>query len=208
VGQKGGPRETRRLLSWRKPVSWDVAFVRPRAWAAERRWRVEVGPTLPCVHPRPLRFAYELGFSFECLVFAEIRDGYSERVDRNEFVRHPGFEKEDKVRRVKISLQFAMVGGRVIDHVEVHSRAEGRRLHLFERDLLHVYIDLGSRCIGNEFLDDVILAVGVENAIRKLAVEEVQGLREIVLNRVAVAAVVEGAKLGQKIFCLPREFVC
>jgi hypothetical protein len=30
-----------------------------------------------------------------------------------------------------------MVGGRVIDHVEVHARAEGRSLHLFERDFLY-----------------------------------------------------------------------
>ena len=107
-------------------------------------------------------------------------------------------ENEDKIRGVQIALQLAMVGGRVIDHVEVHARAEGRRLHLFERDFLHVHIDLGRCGVGDEFLDDVVLAVGVENAVGELAVEEVEGLREIVLNRVAVAAVVEGAKLRRE----------
>ena len=93
-----------------------------------------------------------------------------------------------------------MVGRRVIDHVEVHASAKGRRLHLFERYLLHFHINLGRGRIGDESLDDVVLTIGIENAIGELAVEEVEGFREIILNRVAIAAVVEGAKLRQKIF--------
>src|SRR5580700_11119541 len=101
AGRKGGPREVRRLFQWQKPVSWDVAAVRSRASASGRRWRAEVVTTLPCVRPRSLGFACGPGFSFECLVFAEVGNGDAERVDRNEFVRHLGLEKEDKVRRVK-----------------------------------------------------------------------------------------------------------
>ena len=73
-------------------------------------------------------------------------------------------------------------------------------MHLFECDFLYVHIDLGRCGIRDEFLDDVVLAVGIENAVSELAVEEVQGLRKIILNRVAVAAVVEGAKLREKYF--------
>jgi hypothetical protein len=91
-----------------------------------------------------------------------------ERVDGNQFVGDLGLEKEDKIRGVKIALQLAVVGGRVIHHVEVHARAEGRRLHLFERDFLHFHIDLGRCGVGDEFLDDVVLAVGIENAVASL----------------------------------------
>src|SRR5208337_3175204 len=56
--------------------------------------------------------------------------------------------------------------------------------------------------IGDEFLDDVVLAVGIENAVSELAVEEVEGLRKVILNRVAIAAVIEGAKLREKILRL------
>src|ERR1700739_775310 len=92
-----------------------------------------------------------------------------------------------------------MVGGRVINHVEVHACAKGWRLHLFERNFLHVHIDFGSGSVRDEFLDDVVLAVGVEDAVGKLPVKEVQGLRKVILNRVAVAAVIQGAKLGEKV---------
>src|SRR5580693_6802968 len=100
AGRKGGPREVRRLFRWQRPVSWDVAAVRSRASASGRRWRAEVGTTLPCVRPRPLGFACGPGFSFERLVFAEVGDGHSERVDRNQFVGHLGLENEDKIRGV------------------------------------------------------------------------------------------------------------
>src|SRR5271155_1054117 len=199
AGSNGGRPEARLGCPRTRMSRWDVASVGRKLSLRGLSWRAELGPMLRCVRPRPLRFARGLGFSFERLVLAEVGDGHSERVDRNQFVGHLGLEKEDKVRGVQIALQLAMVGGRVIDHVEVHARAEGGRLHLFERDFLYVHIDLGRCGIRDEFLDDVVLAVGIENAVRKLAVEEVQGLRKIILNRVSVAAVVEGAKLREKI---------
>src|SRR5579863_3742681 len=110
-----------------------------------------------------------------------------------------GFEKEHKVRRVQIALQLAMVGGRVINHVKVHARAKRWCLHLFECDFLHVHIDFGRGRVRDELLDDVVLPVGVEDAVGQLAVKEVQGLRKVILNRVAVAAVIQGAKLGEKV---------
>src|SRR6202041_463861 len=110
AGRKGGPREVRRLFRWQKPVSWDAAAVRSRASASGRRWHAEVGTTLPCVRPRPLGFACGRGFSFERLVFAEVGDGHSERVDRNQFVGYLGLENENKIRGVQIALQLAMGG--------------------------------------------------------------------------------------------------
>src|SRR5258705_13209814 len=73
---------------------------------------------------------------------------------------------------------------------------------IFECDLLYFYVDLRSRCVREEFLDDVVLAVGVKNSICELAVEEIESLGEVVLNRVGIAAVVERAKLAQEIFRL------
>src|SRR5580704_18604578 len=115
AGRKGGPSEARRLFGWRKPVSGDVAGRRSTAAASGRRWRAEVGTSLPCVRPRPLRFAFGRGSSFEGLVFAEVRDGHPERIDGDQFVGHLALENEDKVRGVQIAFQLAVVGGRVID---------------------------------------------------------------------------------------------
>ena len=125
-GSNGGPPEARRLFRWQSGRGWDCgAAGGARADSEGQRWRAEVGPSCRCP-PATSWFACGLGFSFECLVFAEVGDGHSERIDRNQFVGDVGFEKEDKVRGVQIALQLAMVGGRVIDHVEVHARAKGR----------------------------------------------------------------------------------
>src|SRR5271168_2904892 len=199
AGSNGGPPEARLGCPRTRTSRWDVASMGRKLSLRGLAWRAEVGPMLRCVRPRPLRFARGLGFSFERLVLAEVGDRHSEWVDRNQFVGYLGLEKEDKVRGVEIAFQLAVVGGRVIDHVKVHARAEGRRLHLVERDFLHVHIDFRRGGVRDEFLDDVVLAVGIENTVGELAVEEVQGLREIVLNRVAVAAVIEVAKLGEEI---------
>src|SRR5260370_27782227 len=135
------------------------------------------------------------------MVFAEVGNAQSEWIDRNQFVGHLGLEKEDEVRGVQIPLQLAMVGRRIVDQVEVHARAEGRGLHLLKGNFFYIDIDLGRGSVRDEFLDGVVLAVGVENAVGKLAVEEVQRLREVILNGVAVAAGRKGRKHGgEKIF--------
>src|SRR2546422_5255575 len=95
----------------------------------------------------------------------------SEWIDRNQFVGHLGLEKEDKVRSVQIALHLAMVGGRIVDQIEVHARTEGRGLHLFKGNFFYIDIDLGCSHVRDEFLDDVVLAVGVEDSVGKLAVE-------------------------------------
>jgi len=118
------------------------------------------------VRPRPLGFVSGLGCSFERLVFPEVGNAQAQGIDRNEFVGDVGFEKEHKIRGVKIALQLAMVGGRVVDHVEVHARAKGWCLHLFACDFLHVHIDFGRGSVRDELLDDVILPVDAHDDIR------------------------------------------
>src|SRR5208282_3265505 len=158
AGSNGGPPEARLGCPRTRTSRWDVASMGRKLSLRGLAWRAEVGPMLRCVRPRPLRFARGLGFSFERLVLAEVGDGHSEWVDRNQFVGYLGLEEEDKVRGVEIAFQLAVVGGRVIDHVEVHARAEGWGLHLFKRNLFDIDIDLGRGGIGDEFLDDVVLA--------------------------------------------------
>src|SRR5260370_20074675 len=114
AGSNGGSPEARRLFQRQKTVGWDMARERRRIVVQKKLWRGEVGPMLRCVRLRPLRFAWVLGFSFECLILPEVGDGHSERVDGNQFVGHLGFEEEDKVRGVQIAFQLAVVGGRVI----------------------------------------------------------------------------------------------
>ena len=99
------------MFQWQKPVSGDVTAVRAKAVAAGRRWRSELGPTSHCVRPRPLRFVIGPGSSLERLIFAEVRDGHSERIDGDEFVWNARLENEHKVRGIEITLEFAMVGG-------------------------------------------------------------------------------------------------
>lgn len=100
----------RRLFSWRKPVSWDVAVRRSTAAESALRWRAEVGPSVPGVGPRP-GFVLGVRSSFEGLVLAEVRDGHSQRIDGDQFVGHLRFENEDKVRGVQIAFYLAVIRG-------------------------------------------------------------------------------------------------
>jgi len=93
----------------------DVARVERRTTEEEGRGVRRLADVARCPDRDLLRCELGSGDSFECLVFAEVGDGHSERVDRDQFVWALGSEKEDKVRGVQIALQFAMVGGRVID---------------------------------------------------------------------------------------------
>src|ERR1700677_4985013 len=103
--------------------------------------RAEVATTLPCVRARPVRFGCCWNDSLERLVFAEVGDGYSQRINGYQFVPDLSLEEEDKIGGVQIALQLAMVGRRVIDHIEVHPRAKRRRLHLLEGNFFHLPID-------------------------------------------------------------------
>src|SRR5208282_4805118 len=75
AGSNGDPPEARLGYPGARTSRWGAAGVgRKLSWRG-LAWCAEVGPMLPCVRPRPLRFARGLRFSFERLVFAEVGDG-------------------------------------------------------------------------------------------------------------------------------------
>src|SRR5713226_5532190 len=139
------------------------------------------------------------GSSFECLILAEISDRESEWIYGDELVGDLALKDKDKVGGIEDTLNLAVVRGRVIDHVKIHACLIRWCLHVFQSDLLHVDVDLRCRRIRDELADDVVLAVGVQNAIGELAVEEVESFRKIVLDRVAIPLVVEGTELSEEI---------
>jgi hypothetical protein len=78
----------------------DVAHVARRTTDGREKWRAEVGPTLRGAGPQPPRLGFGGEISFERLVFPEVRNRESQRVDGNQFIGNLGFEDEEKVRRV------------------------------------------------------------------------------------------------------------
>src|SRR5208282_4578910 len=201
-GNNGGPPEARLGYRGLRSMGRDEPYVGRRTTGGREKWRADVGPMLSGAGPRPLRFGLVRGHSLEGLVFAEVRDGQSERIDGDEFVGNSGLEDKDEIRRVEVPLDLGAVSGRVVHHIEIDTGLERCCLHVFEGYFLHVNVDLRSRGVCDELLNDLVFFVSVENAIRQLSVEEVEGLREVVLDCVAVAPVVERAKLGKEILCL------
>src|SRR5215469_2869011 len=118
--------------------------------------------------------------SFERLILAEVADRQAQGIDRNQFIRNARLKDENEICGIEIALQLAMIGRRVINQVKVHPRAIGGILQVFKRDLLYVDIDFGCRGIGEEFANDIVFTVGVENAVGELAVQEVERLREFI----------------------------
>src|SRR5215469_14513971 len=133
------------------------------------------------VRPRPVLWC---SFSFERLVLAEIRDRQTQWINGDELVRNAGLKDKYEVRGIKVALELAVIRRRVVNEVEVHTRAIRRILQLFERYLLHVDIDLRGRGVGEEFPHNVVLVVRIENAARELAVQKVDRFRKIILNGV------------------------
>src|ERR1035438_6992605 len=101
-----------------------------------------------------------------------------------------------------MGIGLAVIGGRIVDEIEIDARAIGRRLQVFERDFLDVHIDLRGGAVGKEFANNVVLAVGVEDSVGELAVEKIKRLREIVLDGEAIAPVVEIGELRKEILGL------
>src|SRR6267154_4651073 len=104
----------------------DAAHAGRGATEGREKWRAEVGPMLPGAVPRLLRLEVGRETSFERLVFPEVSDRESQWVDGDQFIGNLGLENEEKIRGVQVALKLAVVGGRVVDHVEVHASAVRR----------------------------------------------------------------------------------
>src|SRR5215475_6410205 len=150
--------------------------------------RAEVRPRMRGLRPRPV---LRCSVSFESLILAKVRDREPQRIDGYQIIRNARLEDEHEVRGIKIALQLAVFSRRVVDQIKIDTSAVGGILQLFERDFLYVHIDLGRGSVHQEFPNDVVLAIGIEDAIRELSVEEVERLREIILDGVAIAPVIE-----------------
>src|SRR5712692_6023949 len=86
----------------RGTVGWAV-----RRWSeVTTRWRkkgrAEVGPRLPGGRPRLLWLPSSAKDSFERLVFAEVGNRKTQRIDGDQFVGHAALEDEDKVSGVEV----------------------------------------------------------------------------------------------------------
>src|SRR5581483_49109 len=92
-----------------------------------------------------------------------------------------------------------MVRRGIFSPIEVDRSPVRWVLHGFECDLLNVNINLRRGRIGQKRIDGVILPVLFHDVIGKLAVEKIERLREVVMDRVAVPAVVKAAEFGKKI---------
>ena len=86
---------------------------------------------LPGARARDLFFPSSVSSgSFERLILAEVGDREPERIDGNQFIGDAALEDEHEVRGIEVALQFAVIGGRVVHHVEIDARAVRRILHL------------------------------------------------------------------------------
>ncbi|HEX5483337.1 MAG TPA: hypothetical protein VFZ08_12000 [Terriglobia bacterium] len=93
-----------------------------------------------------------------------------------------------------------MIDGRILDHVEIDARPVRRLDHRFDSHLLHVDINFGGGRIVEKGFDNFVLLVGGDDVVGEFTAKKVERFREVVVDGVAVAAVIELAELRQKIF--------
>src|SRR6267142_2815297 len=133
-----------RLFEGRKTVGWEVRRWRKETMRGGKKWHAEVGPRLPGGHPRLLWLPSSAKDSFEGLVFAKVGNREAQGIDGDQVVRHARLENEDQIAGVQVALELAVIGGRIVDEVEIDPGAVRRGLHLFESDFFDIDIDL--RC--------------------------------------------------------------
>src|SRR5229473_605280 len=139
-----------RLIEGRKTVGREVRRWRKETTGRGKKWRAEVGPRLPGRRPRLLWLPCSAKDSFEGLVFAKVGNRKAQGIDGDQVVRHARLENEDEIAGVQVALELAVIGGRIVDEVEIDSGAVRRGLHLFESDFFDIDIDLRCRSVGEE----------------------------------------------------------
>src|SRR6267378_1897622 len=131
-------------------------FSSPISQKARASRRATVMRTTFAIILNLLRLRLGSAGSFERLVFAEVADRQAQGIDGDQLVRHAALEHKNEVGGVQIALEFAVVGGRVVDQVEIDAGPVGGILHFFQSDFLDVDIDLRRGGVGEEFPDDVL----------------------------------------------------
>src|SRR5690242_12304489 len=93
-----------------------------------------------------------------------------------------------------------MIGGSVFDSVEIHGSPVGRLLHGFQSYFSYLDINFGRGRVGEELVDRLFFLMSFDCVVRQLAIEKIESVGEVVMNRVAVAAVIQAAKFGEEVF--------
>jgi len=93
-----------------------------------------------------------------------------------------------------------MVCRGVVDLKKVDRGFERRFLHRFDHHLLHLDVPLWREAVREKSLDGVLLFELLNGVAGKFAVQEVQGLAEVVVDGRAVATVVKLAEAVRKYF--------
>src|SRR6266481_6108541 len=107
----------------RRTVGWAVRRWRKETTRGRQKWRAEVGPRLPGGRPRLLELPSSAKDSFERLVFAEVGNREAQRVDGDQFVGYVILEDEDKISGIEIALELGVVGGLIVDKIEINAGA-------------------------------------------------------------------------------------
>ena len=139
--------------------------------------------------------------SIQCLVFPEIGNGETERVDLNEVIAHGVAKSKDKVGGVLRAFDCAAIEGRFVDELKFHGGLVRRCAKVLDVNAVDFHLLIG-RGAGEEIVDRLFLGPGRQGIAGKLGVHEQQGAAEIVAHGQLVAAVIQAAKLGQEVFDL------
>src|SRR6267143_6856399 len=108
-----------RLIEGRKTVGWEMRRWRKETTRGGKKWRAEVGPRLPGGRPRLLWLPSCAKGSFEGLVFAEVGNRETQRIDGDQLVGHARLEDEDEIPGIEIALELAVIGWRIVNEIEI-----------------------------------------------------------------------------------------
>jgi len=86
-----------------------------------KKWRAEVRPRLQADARDSSGFPSSVKDSFEGLVFAKVGNREAQGIDGDQLVGHARLENEDEIAGVQVALELAVIGGGIVDEVEIDS---------------------------------------------------------------------------------------
>ncbi len=140
--------------------------------------------------------------SAERLVGAEPHDGQTQRIDREFVVPDVFTEHVRDRRRPALAFHFAMVGG-VREHLfELNPSRIWGLTQVIENNVLDFDVDKREASIPDVILDEVVLPLLVDDRALNVAIQKIERVHLIPLDRESVAAEVEFGPTRQVIFVL------
>src|SRR5215472_10124876 len=132
-------------------------------------------------------------------IFSKIRNCQTERINLNKVIAHRIAESENKVSGVLRAFDLAAVERRFIDQLILDGGLVRGGAEVLDVNAIDFHFLLGGGT-GEKIVNGLVFGPGGEDVVRKLRVHEQQGAAEVVADGQLVAAVIQAAKLGQKIF--------